>query len=48
LILDHVRETGSDLLVMGAYDDSIGERLALGSTTDYLIHNSPVPTLVHH
>ena len=48
LILDHVRETGSDLLVMGAYDDSIGESLALGSTTDYLIHNSPVPTLVHH
>jgi hypothetical protein len=32
LILDHVKETGSDLLVMGAYDDSIGESLALGST----------------
>jgi len=48
LILDHAKENNCDLLVMGAYDNRLAESLALGSTTEYLMHNSPVPVLVHH
>jgi nucleotide-binding universal stress UspA family protein len=48
VIIDHAKEIGSDLLVIGAYDNRIADSLALGTTTDYLIHNSPVPVLVHH
>ncbi len=38
----------ADLLVMGAYADCTAESLSLGSTTEYLMRNSPVPVLVHH
>ncbi|HEX7296971.1 MAG TPA: universal stress protein [Pyrinomonadaceae bacterium] len=48
LIIDHAKETRCDLIVMGAYDNSMADSLALGTTTDYLIRNSPVPVLVHH
>jgi nucleotide-binding universal stress UspA family protein len=48
LILDHAKENDCDLLVMGAYNNKLAESLALGSTTEYLIRNSPVPVLVHH
>src|SRR6266404_660491 len=48
LILDHAKENNCDLLVMGAFDNRLAESLALGSTTEYLMHNSPVPVLVHH
>ncbi len=48
VILDHVGETRSDLLVMGAYADCTAESISLGSTTEYLMRNSPVPVLVHH
>jgi nucleotide-binding universal stress UspA family protein len=48
LIIDHAKETRCDLLVMGAYDNSMADSLALGTTTDYLIRNSPAPVLVHH
>lgn len=48
VILDHVEETESDLLVMGAYADCTVESTSLGSTTEYLMRNSPVPVLVHH
>ena len=48
VILDHVEETKSDLLVMGAYADCTAESTSLGSTTEYLMRNSTVPVLVHH
>jgi nucleotide-binding universal stress UspA family protein len=48
LITDHAKEIGCDLIVMGAYDNSVADSMALGTTTDYLIRNSPVPVLVHH
>jgi nucleotide-binding universal stress UspA family protein len=48
LILDHVEETRSDMLVMGGYADQTAESLSLGSTTEYLMRNSTVPVLVHH
>jgi nucleotide-binding universal stress UspA family protein len=48
LIIDHAKETRCDLMVMGAYDNRLAESFALGTTTDYLVHTSPVPVLVHH
>jgi nucleotide-binding universal stress UspA family protein len=48
VILDHAQEKECDLLVMGAYADETAESLGLGSTTEYLMRNSPVPVLVHH
>ena len=48
VIVDHAKETGCDLMVMGAYDNWVADSMALGTTTDYLIRNSPVPVLVHH
>lgn len=48
LIIDHAKESRCELMVMGAYDNSMADSLALGTTTDYLIRNSPVPVLVHH
>jgi len=47
-IRDHVEETRGDLPVMGAYADCTAESISLGSTTEYLMRNSPVPVLVHH
>jgi nucleotide-binding universal stress UspA family protein len=48
VIIDHAREVDCDLMVMGAYDNRLADSLALGTTTDYLLHSSPVPVLVHH
>jgi nucleotide-binding universal stress UspA family protein len=48
LIIDHAKQTRCDLMVMGAYDNRMADSLALGTTTDYLVHRSPVPVLVHH
>lgn len=48
VIIDHAREIGCDLMVMGAYENPLADSMALGTTTDYLIRNSPVPVLVHH
>lgn len=48
LIIDHAKESRCDLMVMGAYDNRLAESFALGTTTDYLLHTSPVPVLVHH
>ena len=48
VITDHAKEIGCDLIVMGAYDNWVADSMALGTTTDYLIRNSPVPVLVHH
>jgi len=35
------------LLVVDDDDNRLAESLALGSTTEYLMRNSPVPVLVH-
>jgi nucleotide-binding universal stress UspA family protein len=48
VIIEHAKEIGCDLMVMGAYDSRLADSLALGTTTDYLVRNSPVPVLVHH
>lgn len=48
VIIEHAKESGCDLMVMGAYDNRLADSLALGTTTDYLVRNSPVPVLVHH
>jgi nucleotide-binding universal stress UspA family protein len=48
VIIDHLRENNCDLLAMGAYDNRLADSLALGTTTEYLMRNSPVPVLVHH
>jgi nucleotide-binding universal stress UspA family protein len=48
LIIDHAKETRCDLMVMGAYDNRLADSFALGTITDYLVHTSPVPVLVHH
>lgn len=48
VITDHAKEMGCDLMVMGAYENWVADSMALGTTTDYLIRNSPVPVLVHH
>jgi nucleotide-binding universal stress UspA family protein len=48
VIIEHAKEIGCDLMVMGAYDNRLADSLALGITTDYLVRNSPVPVLVHH
>ena len=47
-IIDHVKEKNCDLLVMGAFDNEAADAIALGTTTEYLMRNSPVPVLVHH
>jgi nucleotide-binding universal stress UspA family protein len=48
VIIEHAKEIGCDLMVMGAYDNRLADSLALGTTTDYLVRNSPAPVLVHH
>lgn len=48
VITDHAKEIGCDLMVMGAYDNWVADSMALGTTTEYLIRNSPAPVLVHH
>lgn len=48
VIIEHAKEIGCDLMVMGAYDNRLADSLALGTTTDYLVRNSPVPVFVHH
>jgi nucleotide-binding universal stress UspA family protein len=47
-IIDHAKENNCDLLAMGAYDNTLADSLALGTTTEYLMRNSPMPVLVHH
>jgi nucleotide-binding universal stress UspA family protein len=46
-ILEHAREKGCDLLVMGAFADKAVEVLALGTTTEAMLRMSHIPVLVH-
>ncbi|MDX1587276.1 MAG: universal stress protein [Balneolaceae bacterium] len=43
VIIKHVKETGADLVVMGAHSMSAIRRLTFGSTTHKLVKESPVP-----
>ena len=46
-ILEHAKQSGCDLLVMGAFADREVEVLALGTTTEALLGQSRIPVLVH-
>jgi nucleotide-binding universal stress UspA family protein len=48
VIIEHAKQNNCDLLAMGAYDNRLADSLALGTTTEYLMRNSPAPVLVHH
>lgn len=43
VIIDHVKDTGADLVIMGAHSMNAIRRLTFGSTTHELVKNSPVP-----
>ncbi len=45
-IIDHVKNTGSDLVIIGAHSMSAFKRLTFGSTTYELVKNSPVPLFI--
>lgn len=42
-LISHIKETGADLVIMGAHSMSAIRRLTFGSTTHELVTNSPVP-----
>jgi nucleotide-binding universal stress UspA family protein len=42
------RETGADLIVMGAYGHSRTRELVLGGVTRYMLREMPVPVLLSH
>lgn len=43
VIIDHIKESGADLIIMGAHSMGAIRRLTFGSTTHELVKNSPVP-----
>lgn len=45
-LLDHIEDTGADLVVVGATGRSSFKRLLLGSTAERLVADSPVPVVV--
>jgi nucleotide-binding universal stress UspA family protein len=45
-IISYIRETGVDMIIMGAHSMSALRRLTIGSTTHDLVKNSPVPLFV--
>jgi nucleotide-binding universal stress UspA family protein len=47
VIIEHAKEIGCDLMVMGAYENRLADSLKLGTATDYLVRKSPVPVLVY-
>ena len=46
IIVDLARESGADLIVMGAYGHSKVRELVLGSTTAHVINHAPCPLLL--
>lgn len=48
VIINHVRESGADLVIMGAHSMAAIRRLTFGSTTHELVKNSPVPLFLSH
>jgi nucleotide-binding universal stress UspA family protein len=47
-IREAIRETGADLIVMGTHGHKGFKRLALGSVTEAVLRNAPVPVLTVH
>jgi nucleotide-binding universal stress UspA family protein len=45
-ILDHQRETGADLIIIGSHGRTGLPRLFLGSVAEGVIRNAPVPVMV--
>jgi nucleotide-binding universal stress UspA family protein len=45
-IVDVIRERGHDLLFIGAYGHSRIIEMVLGSTTEYVLRNSPCPVFL--
>lgn len=45
-IVDFIAERGHDLLIIGAYGHSRIIEMVLGSTTEYVLRNSPCPVLL--
>ncbi|EQD52863.1 UspA domain protein [mine drainage metagenome] len=46
VLLNYLAETAPDVLVVGARGQSSPRRLLLGSVSDALVHEAPVPVLV--
>ena len=42
------QETGADLMIGGAYSKSRWREKILGGTTEWMIHKSRMPVLIHH
>lgn len=47
-LADTYQETGADLLIGGAYSKSRWREKILGGTTEWMIHKSRMPVLIHH
>jgi len=47
LILEHAKEKGTDLLVMGAFSNRQADSLGLGTTTRSMMSQSSIPILIH-
>ncbi|MES9540176.1 universal stress protein [Actinomadura sp. NPDC000600] len=45
-LMEAARETGADLVVIGSAPGGNPHRIALGSTADRLLHDSPVPVML--
>lgn len=48
VLLNHIADTGADLLVMGAYGHSRMRELVLGGATRHLLQHMTVPVLLSH
>lgn len=47
-LLDAATDSGSDLLVMGAYTHSRVRQMILGGVTSHVVANAPIPVLMEH
>jgi nucleotide-binding universal stress UspA family protein len=45
-ILDHAREWGADLIVVGSHDRTRMERFLIGSVAEYIVKHAPCSVLV--
>ncbi len=48
VLLDHVRERGADLLVLGAYSHSRWREMIVGGVTRHVVHHSPLALFMSH